>query len=77
MTEYAVGDVGQSGGKLHLFTVDEDGGVRLETVCSVEKQVKNLLRSQVDEDTEPLEYLQSFYGDRLCVNCVRRAEEAG
>lgn len=78
MSCYFVGYAGQSrDGKLHLFPEDERTGFAfLRTVCPVESRVENLLRSNVDEsDTaRDMDDLRDEYGDRLCANCVRRAE---
>lgn len=78
MSGYFVGYAGQSqSGKLHLFPEDERTGLaHLATICAVENTVENLLRSNVDEsDTaRELDDLRGEYGDRLCANCVRRAE---
>lgn len=76
---YYVGRAGTSGrGKLHLFPEDpETGRARLETVCSVESRVENLLRSEVREENVAREAEEAveFHGDELCSQCRRRAGE--
>lgn len=69
-SRYFVGDVGQAGGKVHLFPAREGAAV-LATVCPVERQVGHLRRVDVDESAGPatLEELVEAYGEDLCLRC--------
>lgn len=85
--KYVVGTVGASGGgKAHLFPWDDDAAAaRLETACAVDDRVGYLRRSDVRPELgarTPAEWLdfadanpESFGRDRLCRNCLRRAED--
>lgn len=69
-SRYFAGDVGQAGGKLHLFPAREGVAV-LATVCPVDRQVGYLRRVDVDESAGPatLDELLEDHGEDLCLRC--------